>query len=293
MPSRPDPAAAGSWLVIATSLPLAIGPAAATNLATYAGDQAAWALVAALSAAAALGSLLVRAVRPAPAAVHLGGIPAAFWAVLAVTAGVYVVLGAVTILEPLYVRQVLHGPFTLYGWLLAVWASSGAGVAVAAFRWPYIARWRWAIPLAVATLAAGVTLYISTASAAIAFAGATVGGAGAAWFRLSGRAVIVHAIPPHQHGRALSLWETVQCASSVAPTAAVSALVTTWGLRAVLTGCSALADAIAALSLASTAIRPPSTAGQLPDAPLSLEEPAGVGAGHPRALPPPGYPRRR
>lgn len=52
-------------------------------------------------------------------------IPAAVWKVLGLTAGIYLTFGVITILEPLYVRQVLHGPFTTYGWLLAVWGLAG------------------------------------------------------------------------------------------------------------------------------------------------------------------------
>jgi hypothetical protein len=71
--------------------------------------------------------------------------------------------------------------------------------------------------------------------------------------------VIVHSIPERAHGRALSLWESVQCACCVAPAAATGALVSLLGLRAVLACCSALAGAVAAASL--TALREPSAIG--------------------------------
>jgi hypothetical protein len=60
----------------------------------------------------------------------------------------------------------------------------------------------------------------------------------------------VSTVPAHAHGRALGLWETIQNASSVAPTAATGALVTLAGLRLVLACCSSAAGAVAALTLA-------------------------------------------
>jgi MFS family permease len=253
LPGRPDLAAAGSWLVVAGSIPLAIGPVGATNLVTYAGDRAAWAMVAVLSAAAAICTLMVPAVQPEPPAVHDRGpktrIPRSVWAVFAVTAGIYVTFGVITILEPLYVRQVLHGPFTVYGWLLAVWAVAGILTSVVVGRWPKIATWRWAVPLAAAVVAVGEAVYVSTPWLKAAFAGAAMFGIGSALFRLSARAVIVRAIPRSAHGRALSLWESVQCAFFVAPSAATGALVTMLGLRLVLGGCCTLAGGVAGITL--------------------------------------------
>jgi hypothetical protein len=174
--------------------------------------------------------------------------------VLVITAGVYLAVGTITILEPLYARRVLHGPFTLYGWLLAVWGIAGIVTSVAARRWPAIAEGRWAVPAAALTLAAGAILYVNTTIVMCAFAGAAVFGAGAALFRLSARAVIVLSTPERAHGRALSLWESVQCAFCVAPTAATGTLVTLLGLRALLACSSALAGAVAGGSL--TTLRP-------------------------------------
>jgi MFS family permease len=260
LPSRPDLAAAGSWLVVAGSLPLALGPAGAASLATYATDRAAWALVTALSVAAAAGSLAVPATRPAasPPDCRRRGVPAGVLAVLTATGAIYVTFGVITILEPLYVRDILAAPLTTYGWLLATWATAGIAVAAAVGRWPRLACGRWPVPAATAVTAAGIAVYVSTPALAVAFTGAAVFGAGAAWFRISVRAVLVAAIPAGEHGRVLSLWESVQCAAFVAPTATTGLLVAVLGLRAVLACCSSLAAAIAALAAVTGALRPAS-----------------------------------
>ncbi|HEX4061566.1 MAG TPA: MFS transporter [Streptosporangiaceae bacterium] len=278
LPGRPDPAAAGSWLVIAGSLPLALGPAGAANLATYASDRAAWALVAALSAVAAVVTLAVPATRPpaTPQAQQRRGVPAPVLAVFAATVAVYVTFGVITILEPLYVRQVLADPLTVYGWLLATWSAAGIVAALIAGRWSRLTSGRWSVPAAAAITAAGIAAYVSTPLPAVAFTGAALFGSGAALFRISARAVLVATIPPHEHGRVLSLWESVQCAAFVAPTAVTGSLVALLGLRAVLACCSSLAAAIAAFSAITGAIPPPRTAVQEPDlrrTPLAIIHP--------------------
>ena len=296
LPGRPDLAAAGSWLVVAGSLPLAIGPVGASNLVAYAGDRAAWALVAGLSAAAAIGTLMVPAVPPESCPVPDGErqarIPRPVWAVLLVTAGIYLTFGMITILEPLYVRQILHGPFTTYGWLLAVWAFAGILTSVAVGRRSRVVTWRGALPLAALTVAIGEAIYVSTPIEGFAFAGAALFGGGAALFRLSARAVIVKAIPLRSHGRALSLWESVQCAFFVAPSAATGWLVTAFGLRIVLGGGNVVAGLIAGGSVARSPRplwqprvirRPPAIQGA-----AHLEAPPAVGQSPPIRQPPSG-----
>jgi hypothetical protein len=254
LPGLADPNDGGPWLTAATNLALTIGPLITSSVLAEAGDRAAWALVAGLSAAAALGTLLVPARPPAraPASQGQARMPPAVRRVLALTAGVYLALGVITICEPLYVRRVLHSPLTVYGRLLAVVGLAGLLTALAAHLRPRITCGRWAIPAATATLAAGTALYLNTPLLACAVAGAAVSGTGAALFRMAVRAVIVDAIPPGAHGRAFARWETVQCASSVLPTAFTGTLVTVLGLRWVLGGCTALATTVAAASLRPT-----------------------------------------
>jgi predicted MFS family arabinose efflux permease len=255
LPHRPDLARAGSWLVIASSLPLAIGPLAATNLITYTGDRAAWTLVAVLSATAALTTLRIPAEQPdtttATSQARAPRIPRPVRVILVVTASIYLTFGAITILEPLYVREVLHAPFTDYGWLLATVGIAGIPTSLAATRWPAIIISPWAVPIATLTVAAGEIIYINTPVLDAAFIGAATFSAGSALFRLSARAVIVAAVPPHQHGRALSLWETIQCTLFVAPAPITPTLVTILGLRAVLATCSTIASATATLTCAT------------------------------------------
>ncbi|MGH3155440.1 MAG: MFS transporter, partial [Streptosporangiaceae bacterium] len=209
--------------------------------------------------------------------------PPAVRQVLALTAGVYLTLGVITICEPLYVQRVLHRTLATYGGLLAVVGIAGIFTALAAHRWPPITGGRWAIPAATATLAAGTVLYVSTPVLACAVAGAAVFGAGTALFRLAVRAVIVAAVPASVHGRTLGRWETIQNSFAVAPAAFTGAMVTVLGLRAVLGGCGAFATAVAAASL-----RPPARASgnrrqPATPSPAWTPSPAGTATGAPPA----------
>jgi hypothetical protein len=79
-------------------------------------------------------------------------------------------------------------------------------------------------------------------------------------FGLSCRAVIVAATPPAEHGRALSLWFTIQDACLALPAALTGSAVAFLGLRAVLDSAAALAG----LTGAARAVRAASPAGPAP-----------------------------
>jgi hypothetical protein len=256
MPAQPDLIRAGSWLIIATYLPIGAGPAGASNLLAHVGQQAAWALVTGLLAVASATSMLVREVRPA------SGPVAGRWrarravrGVLAVTAGIYLSWGAVTVLEPLYVRAVLARPLPVYGWLLCTWAGAAIVTAVVAGRCQQIVTARWAVPGWAVLIAAGEGVYLGTSVQVAAFAGAAVFGVAATLFGLSCRAVIVAATPPAEHGRAFSLWFTVQDACLTLPAALTGPAVAALGLRAVLDGTAVLAGVTGAARIAIRAPR--------------------------------------
>jgi hypothetical protein len=256
MPNQPDLVRAGSWLIIATYLPIGAGPVGASNLLAHAGQHAAWALVAVLLATAAVTTLPVQATRP-PAT---GGAPArryrarpAVRRVLAITAGIYLSWGAVTVLEPLYVHAILIRPLPVYGWLLCTWATAAIVTAILASHCQPILTARWAVPAWALLVAAGEAIYLGTSQLTAAYTGAAIFGAGATLFSLSCRAVIISDTPPAQHGRAFSLWFTTQDACLALPAALAGPAVAALGLRAALDTAAALA---AASGLGWIAIRP-------------------------------------
>jgi hypothetical protein len=260
LPHRPDLARAGAWLTAGADVSVGAGALAGSSLVTAAGPRLAWLLVALLSAAGAVLSAVVPARRPAssfaggigqaeqPARNHLG-VPA----VLTATAGIWLGYGVITILESLYVRRVLHDPLTIYGWLLAAWATAGAITAALAHHRPRLITGAWTVPASAALVALGEALYIGTSSFPLSVAGSVLFGCGSAWFGLGCRAVLVSATPPQRHGRMLATWRALQFGCDIAPAACTGTLVDTIGLRAVL----ALAPifGLAAATCALTAAR--------------------------------------
>jgi MFS family permease len=258
MPAQPDLVRAGSWLVIATYLPIGAGAAGAANLFVHAGPRAAWALVVCLLATAAASTLLVPTTRPgfAPPAARRFRVRPAVRRVLAITAGIYLSTGTVTILEPLYVHAILARPLPVYGWLQCTWAAGAIATALATAHRPQLVTTAWAVPLSALLIAAGQGLYLGTTLVPAAFTGAAVFGAAATLFALSCRAVIVGATPAAEHGRALSLWFTIQDACLTLPAAAAGPAVAFFGLRAVLDGAATLAGVSGTVCVVRTAPPP-------------------------------------
>ncbi len=250
LPGRPSQTEGGAALSAATSITIALAALTGTWLVVHAGQRGAWALAAGLSAVGALISLLIPAARPVPPPGGPGGgqrdrLPGPARRMLALTCGLWLVLGAVTALEALYVVQVLHARYVVYGWLLATYAAAGIVASAAASRWPRLADSPGAVTAAALLLAAGLPLYLGTTRVLIAFTGAAVFGAGASLARVAIRDVLTGSTPAHRHGRVTALWESVQALALAAPLPAVGVLVTLCGLRPVLYGTCVLAAAVA------------------------------------------------
>jgi MFS family permease len=257
LPHRPDLTRAGSWLMLAAAVPVLAGPLGAAGILTGYGPRAAWLTVAGLFLAAAAAAALVPSARPGPAttaaAVRLRWL-VKILSVLAITAGVWLTYGAMTVLQPLYVQDELHSTLVTYGWTMAAFALGGAGVALAALRLRAAVAWRWSVPLAALATAGGERLFTATTSVPMAMLGLVWWGASAAVFSLASRSVIVSAVPPEAHGRALGLWRGTQAAANIAPALVVGQLTAAAGLRSVLTWTCALAGACGLAYLLGAAV---------------------------------------
>jgi Major Facilitator Superfamily len=254
LPHRPDLTRAGSWLMLAAAVPVLAGPLGSASLLTSYGPRAAWLAVAGLFLAAAAGTALVPAVRPglatqAAAAVQLRWL-LKILGVLAITAGVWLTYGAMTVLQPLYVQDELHSTLVTYGWTMAAFAAGGIGMALIALRLRPLVEWQWSVPLAALATAGGERLFTATTSVPVALIGLLLWGASAAMFSLTSRSVIVSAVPPSAHGRSLGLWRGTQAAANIIPALAVGQLIAIEGLRPVATWTCALAGACGVAYLA-------------------------------------------
>ncbi|HEY1619754.1 MAG TPA: MFS transporter [Streptosporangiaceae bacterium] len=258
LPRPPDLARAGSCLVVAAAVPVLAGPLGSATLLAHADASAAWLAAAVLLGVAATGSMTVPARRPAPApSPDTRSAPAgqrrssgSLAVVLAITAGVWLSYGALEILQPLYVRQVLHASLSLYAWTMTAFALGGtAGALLTAGVRGKLPQIR--VPAAALAVAAGERIFTATSSPATALAGAAAWGAAAAVFSVTSRTAILSAAPAHRHGQALSTWRAVQSAAGVAPAAITGTLTTAIGLPATLTATCCLASGTGVIALAA------------------------------------------
>ncbi len=178
----------------------------------------------------------VRPVRDRPELVRL----------LALASSVYVVWGAYAVIEPLYVRDVLHRSPATLALLQSVFGvalvANGFLVARAGER---IARIETVIFAAMASGLAAI-LYVGTATLSVAIAGIAVWGAATAWFVPPNQTLVQRSTPLETHGRVLALDATLRSGANV-----VAASVT--GVAAVLVGVQAAAFVVAAIPIAVAA----------------------------------------
>ena len=122
---------------------------------------------------------------------------------------VYLIWGAFLVIEPIYVREVLHGSPTM---LALLQTTFGVGLLLTTLvvtrLGERVARVRIA---AVAAAASGVAamLYVGTAVPAVAFVGIGVWGCVTSFFVVPARTLMQRAAPVETHGRVMALDGTV------------------------------------------------------------------------------------
>jgi DHA3 family macrolide efflux protein-like MFS transporter len=122
---------------------------------------------------------------------------------------VYIIWGAFLVIEPVYVRDVLHGSPTMLALLQATFGVGLLATTLVVTRLgERIARVRVA---AIAAAASGVAaaLYIGTAVPVVAFLGIGVGGCVTSFFVVPARTLMQRVSPVETHGRVMALDGTV------------------------------------------------------------------------------------
>jgi predicted MFS family arabinose efflux permease len=122
---------------------------------------------------------------------------------------VYIIWGAFLVIEPVYVREVLHGSPTMLALLQATFGVGLLATTVVVTRLgERVARVRIA---AIGAAASGVMamLYISTAVPAVAFLGIGLWGCVTSFFIVPARTLMQRVAPVESHGRVMALDGTV------------------------------------------------------------------------------------
>jgi predicted MFS family arabinose efflux permease len=129
---------------------------------------------------------------------------------LCVVASMYALWALFGLLEPLYVRDILHESDTVFAMLQAVFGVGlvATGLVLAAVG-DRVARPRY---VAIATILSGATaaLYVGTESVAVAFVGVFLWGVDVAFFYVPAKTLLQRYAPLAYHGRILSLNQSLE-----------------------------------------------------------------------------------
>jgi len=208
-------AAANGVLSTATMSSLALGPLlAAVSIASF-GVEGAFVVNAATYLVGVLVLLPFRiGPAPVPAGTETQGVVAEIREGLRVVrarpelrrlfvlaGSVYLIWGAFVVVEPIYVREVLHGTPTLFAMLQSTFGIGlvATGIVVARLG-DRLVRWS-VVCIAAIGSAAGAALYVGTAIVAVAFVGLFLWGVVTALLISPMRTLMQRAAPVETHGR--------------------------------------------------------------------------------------------
>jgi len=196
------------------------------------------------------------------------GTPGLRWT-LGVAASLYALWAVFGVLEPLYVRDVLHEGDATFALLQTVFGIGLVTTSIVLAAWgDQLVR-----PTVIggAVVASGLTaaLYLGTSSVAVAFVGVFLWGIDVAFFYVPARTLLQRYAPEAFHGRVMALNHSLEPAAGIVmtPLAAVALLVVSVSVLGVAAGLLATVGGVFALRLArrlpvpgpATAELPPST----------------------------------
>ena len=207
------------------------------------------------------------------------GTPGLRWT-LGVAASLYALWAVFGVLEPLYVRDVLHEGDATFALLQTVFGIGLVTTSIVLAAWgDQLVR-----PTVIggAVVASGLTaaLYLGTSSVAVAFVGVFLWGIDVAFFYVPARTLLQRYAPEAFHGRVMALNHSLEPAAGIVmtPLAAVALLVVSVSVLGVAAGLLATVGGVFALRLARRLPVPgPATAGLPP----STRDSIGLGGAPP------------
>jgi MFS family permease len=196
---------------------------------------------------------------------------------LAISAGVFLSWSTFLVVEPLYVREILHRSPTTLGLLQTAF---GVGLVGTGLLLPRLGD-RVATPRAVAAsvVLSGVAaaIYVGTDSLLVAYVGVFLWGVDVGFFAAPSRTLLQRATPVNAHGRVLSLFNTVESWVSMISIPIAGVLASHLGVRGVAFLAAGIATTAGALGL----LRPPAGTrlldSEVRDAHLTVQKSTGGG----------------
>lgn len=255
-----DLVAANGLLGACTDSAIVFGPLLATGAIALLGFRAAFVIDAAtwLVGAAAILPLRLRPVEPQAAeplrrrvaeGYRLAARTPALRVTMLLSTAVFLSWGSFAVVEPLYVRDVLHrSPTALALLQVAFGVGLLAGGATVVRLGDRLATTR---ALACTVLLSGLAAatYIGTSSAVVAGIGVALWGLDVAFFAAPARAVLQRHAPITAHGRVLALHTTLHSWADLVALPVTGLLAELWGLQAAALTFAGLAVVVGALGL--------------------------------------------
>jgi DHA1 family inner membrane transport protein len=243
LPQQIDHGTSSVWLGFGSSAPIVLGPLAAAGIMAVGGTADVFGATAGMYAAALL--LLVRARtrrRPAamaaqpgqPAAVQrVRRLPAARL-VLGVSLIAWISYGCFSVLEILYVRDVLRSPMWVFIVLQVLFGVGMLTTSLALSRCPSLLGRSGALVAAVLLTGFAEMLYVISNRFFIAACGVTLWGVATAVFGPVCRVRLLTVTPAERHGAAMAAWRQGQAVGNVLPPLAAGSIAQLIGIQLTL-----------------------------------------------------------
>lgn len=240
LPEQIDHGTSSVWLGFGNSAPIVLGPLAAAGILAVGGTADVFLATAAMYAAALLVLVRTRARRrPTARAAQPGQVAAAqpvrrvpaARLVLGISLIVWISYGCFSVLEILYVRDVLRSPMSVFILLQVLFAVGALVTNLALSRCPSLLGRRGALVAALLLTGLAEMLYVISDRLFIAACGVTLWGVGAAVFSPVCRVRLLNAIPAERHGAAMASWRQGQAVGSVLPPLAAGSVAQLIGVQ--------------------------------------------------------------
>ncbi len=249
LPQQIDHGTSSVWLGFGNSAPIVLGPLAAAGFLAVGGATVVFLATAAMYAAALLVLARTRARRRPEARAAQPGQPAAAQPVrrapaarlvLGVSLIVWISYGCFSVLEILYVRDVLRSPMWVFVVLQVLFGVAMLITSLVLSRCPSLLGRRGALVAAVLLTGFAEMLYVISNRFFIAACGVTLWGAATAVFGPVCRVRLLDAIPAERHGAAMAAWRQGQAVGNVLPPLAAGSLAQLIGIQLTLISAAAM-----------------------------------------------------
>ncbi len=243
LPHQIDHGTSSVWLGFGNSAPIVLGPLAAAGIMAVGGPADVFIATAAMYAAALLVLARTRARRRPAASAAQPGQPAAAQPVRRVPAArlvlsisliVWISYGSFSVLEILYVRDVLRSSMWIFVVLQVLFGVGLLITNLALSRCPSLLGRRGALVAAVLLTGLAEMLYVISNRFFIAACGVTLWGAATAVFGPVCRVRLLNATPAERHGAAMAAWRQGQAVGNVLPPLAAGSVAQLIGIQLTL-----------------------------------------------------------